>query len=148
MAVVPDFVEQLADRIGDFADTPWLLGPLLLHHEIGDKRRFHAPQCFGQVDVVTGFDLGKKLGDIRSIFLDDGADPSGRSAQVLEFETTDQYTVQGDVFSESIREGTPQPVPLEGSIKNMAIIEAVFRSAKSGKWEEPIVPESAISQSH
>jgi hypothetical protein len=31
------------------------------------------------------------------------------------------------------------PVPLEGSIRNMAAIEAIFRSAKSGKWEEPLV---------
>jgi predicted dehydrogenase len=74
------------------------------------------------------------------IFLDDGADPSGRNAQVLEFETIDQYTVQGDAFSKSILDGIELPVPLEGSIKNMATIEAVFRSAKSGKWEEPIVP--------
>jgi predicted dehydrogenase len=71
------------------------------------------------------------------IFLDEGADLSGRSAEVFEFETVDQYTIQGDLFSESIREGTELPVPLEGSIKNMAIIEAIFRSAKSGNWEQP-----------
>ena len=29
------------------------------------------------------------------------------------------------------------PVPLEDSVKNMAVIEAVFRSAESGKWEQP-----------
>jgi len=29
------------------------------------------------------------------------------------------------------------PVPLEGSVQNMAVIDAVFRSAKSGRWEEP-----------
>jgi predicted dehydrogenase len=71
------------------------------------------------------------------IFVDDGADASGRSAEILEFEVSDQYTIQGDVFSQSIREGTEVPVPLEGSIRNMAVIEAIFRSAKSGKWEAP-----------
>jgi predicted dehydrogenase len=71
------------------------------------------------------------------IYVDDGTDPSGRSAQVIEYETADQYTIQGDLFSQSIREGKDLPVPLEGSIRNMAVIEAVFRSAKSGKWEEP-----------
>jgi len=55
----------------------------------------------------------------------------------VEYQTADQYTIQGDLFSESIREGKELPVPLEGSIKNMAVIEAVFRSAQSGKWEEP-----------
>jgi predicted dehydrogenase len=72
------------------------------------------------------------------IYIDDGADPAGRSAEALEYVTADQYTIQGDLFSESIREGRELPVPLEGSIKNMAIIEAVFRSAQSGKWEEPV----------
>jgi len=74
------------------------------------------------------------------IYIDDGADPSGRHAKVVEYESADQYTLQGDLFSQSIREGKELPVPLEGSIRNMAVIEAVFRSAKSGKWEEPVVP--------
>ncbi len=71
------------------------------------------------------------------IFIDEGNDPSGRSAAILEFEVCDQYTLQGDLFSKSIREGTELAVPLEGSVRNMAVIEAVFRSAESGKWEAP-----------
>ena len=64
---------------------------------------------------------------------------SGRGAEILEFEACDQYTTQGDLFSTSIRQGTELPVPLEGSIRNIAVIEAIFRSAKSGKWEEPLL---------
>jgi predicted dehydrogenase len=71
------------------------------------------------------------------IFIDDGVDPSGRSAEILEFESCNQYTIQGDLFSQSIRLGTELSVPLEGSFRNMAVIEAIFRSAKSGRWEEP-----------
>ncbi len=71
------------------------------------------------------------------IFKDDGSDLSGRNAQVFEFDICDQFTIQGDLFSKSIRKGTELAVPLEGSIKNMAAIEAVFRSADSGKWEVP-----------
>jgi predicted dehydrogenase len=71
------------------------------------------------------------------IFRDEGGDLSGRSAEVLEFDVCDQYTIQGDLFSQSIREGTELPVSLEGSIRNMAVIDAVFRSAESAKWEEP-----------
>jgi predicted dehydrogenase len=73
------------------------------------------------------------------IFIDDGADLSGRSAEILEFESCNQYTIQGDLFSKSIREGTELPVPLEGSVRNMAVIEALFRSVKSEKWEWPSV---------
>jgi predicted dehydrogenase len=71
------------------------------------------------------------------IFRDEGADLSGRSAEVLEFDVCNQYTIQGDSFSRSIREGTELAVSLEGSVRNMAVIDAVFRSAESGKWEEP-----------
>ena len=72
------------------------------------------------------------------IFVDDGADLSGRAAEILEFAVCDQYTTQGDLFSQSVRQNTPLAVPLEGSIANMAVIEAIFRSAKSGNWERPL----------
>src|SRR3984957_17124931 len=71
------------------------------------------------------------------IFRDDGRDLSGRSAEILEFPVGDQYTIKVDLFSQNILEGTELAVSLEGSIRNMAVIEAVFRSAESGKWEEP-----------
>jgi predicted dehydrogenase len=72
------------------------------------------------------------------IFKDEGRDLSGRSAEILEFEVCDQYTIQGDLFSKAIREGTELAVSLEGSIRNMAVIDAVFRSAESGQWEKPV----------
>ncbi len=51
------------------------------------------------------------------------------------FATGDQYTLQGDAFARAIRDNTEVPVPLEDSIGNMAVIEAIFRSAQSGQWE-------------
>jgi predicted dehydrogenase len=71
------------------------------------------------------------------VFLDDGSDLSGRNIQVIEFETCDQYTVQGDLFSQAIRENKESVLSLEDSIRNMAVIDAVFRSAKTGQWEKP-----------
>jgi predicted dehydrogenase len=73
------------------------------------------------------------------IFIDDGVDLSGRGAEIMEFEICNQYTIQGDLFSKSIRQGTELPLPLEGSVRNMAAIEALFRSAKSERWETPFV---------
>jgi predicted dehydrogenase len=71
------------------------------------------------------------------IFIDDGRDLVGGGITVESFPTCDQYTIQGDVFSRAVREGTPVPVPLADAIKNMAVIEAIFRSAESGAWEAP-----------
>jgi len=52
-----------------------------------------------------------------------------------EFAAVDQYTLQGDAFSEGIRTGTPPEFPLEDSVRNMRVIDALFRSGASGSWE-------------
>lgn len=71
------------------------------------------------------------------IFVDDGSDRLGGGMEVIEFATCDQYTIQGDLFSQAIRENTDVALPLEESVKNMRVIEAVFRSAESQHWEIP-----------
>ncbi len=78
------------------------------------------------------------------IFVDDGTDLSGRSAEAMELPVCDQYTIQGDQFSKSIREGIEVPVPLANSIRNMATIEALFRSAQANRWE---IPTAGIAES-
>lgn len=73
------------------------------------------------------------------ILIDDGSDFFGASAEIIEFESCDQYTIQGDLFSRSVRENQKQEavMSLEESIRNMAVIDAIFRSSKSGQWESP-----------
>jgi predicted dehydrogenase len=43
--------------------------------------------------------------------------------------------LQGDLFSKAVREGGEVPVSVDDAVKNMAVIEAIFQSADSGKWE-------------
>jgi len=71
------------------------------------------------------------------IFIDDGRDVFGTGATIETFPVCDQYAIQGDAFSKAIRGEGRVPVPLEDSIANMAVIEALFRSAQSGRWEKP-----------
>jgi len=65
------------------------------------------------------------------------ADVMGATPKVEEFPVVDQYTIQGDEFSRAIRGEREVPMPLEDAIKNMAVIEAILRAAKSGRWEKP-----------
>jgi predicted dehydrogenase len=71
------------------------------------------------------------------IYIDDGSDLSGRSARVEEFAVCDQYTIQGDLFSQAILNDGPVAVPLENALGNMAVIDALFRSGKTSRWETP-----------
>jgi predicted dehydrogenase len=68
------------------------------------------------------------------IFVDNGADVFGSGMRTEQFDVCDQYTIQGDLFSKAVREGGEPPVQLEDSIRNMAVIEAVFRSAQEDAW--------------
>jgi predicted dehydrogenase len=54
------------------------------------------------------------------------------------FGICDQYTLQGDAFSRAILGEADVPVPLEDALRNMAVIEALFRSGRSGMWEAPL----------
>jgi predicted dehydrogenase len=71
------------------------------------------------------------------IFIDDGGDLSGKTISTETFPVCDQYTLQGDLFSRAIRENLEVPVPVTDAVKNMAVIEAAFRSAESDRWERP-----------
>ncbi len=69
------------------------------------------------------------------MWMDDGRDLSGGHIETMTVATVDQYRVQGDLLSKAILQKLPQPYPLEMSLKNMQIIDALFRSASSGHWE-------------
>ena len=71
------------------------------------------------------------------LLIDTAGDLFGAGVRTEEIPVCDQYTMQGEAFSRSILEGAPAPTPLEDALANMAVIEALFRSEKSGGWEQP-----------
>ena len=71
------------------------------------------------------------------IFSDDGSELDGGSVETTELPICDQYTVQGDRFSQAIQENGQVATPLEDAVSNMKVLEALFRSAESNAWEAP-----------
>jgi predicted dehydrogenase len=71
------------------------------------------------------------------IFFDDGRELGDASAKPIDFPVVDQYTLQSDRFSDAVRGIGDVPVPVEDAIANMAVIDALFRSAESRCWETP-----------
>ncbi len=51
------------------------------------------------------------------------------------FKATNQYTIQGDLFSKAILENTAVPTPLEDAVNNMKIIEAILQSGQEKIWK-------------
>jgi len=58
----------------------------------------------------------------------------GTEIDEIVLDARDQYTIQGDLFSQAVLNDTGVPTPLEDAVANMEVIEALVRSAKSGTW--------------
>jgi predicted dehydrogenase len=95
--------------------------------------RFYGTE--GRIEPEIPFNAA--VGRVARIRIDDGRDLDGGGAVIEEIPPCDQYSLQGDAFALAIREGSEVPVPLGDALKNMAVIDAVFRSAETGRWEQP-----------
>lgn len=89
----------------------------------------------GRIEVQIPFNI--PLESPTKIFIDDGSDLYGKGIETIEFEAANKFTIQGDMFSKAILESSEQVISLEDSFKNMAVIDAVFRSAETKRWETP-----------
>jgi predicted dehydrogenase len=70
------------------------------------------------------------------IYRDNGSalDESSRSTETIPL--CNQYTLQGTAFSRAIRGDLPLPYGVDDAIRNLRTIDAIFRSEKSGRWED------------
>jgi predicted dehydrogenase len=60
---------------------------------------------------------------------------SGETVEEIVLEICDQYTIQGDLFSQAVLKDTAVPTPLEDAVANMKVIEALIESGRKGSWE-------------
>jgi predicted dehydrogenase len=89
----------------------------------------------GHLDVPTAWN---PPGDRRSeLIVENSASLEEPAPERIAFDAADQYTILLERFVEAAAGGGPAPVPLEDSVKNMAALDALARSAKSGRWESP-----------
>lgn len=98
-------------------------------------QRMHLVGTTGRIEIEIPFNAPADRPC--RIFVDDGSDLSGRGIETIEIPVCDQYTIQADLFSRAIREGGPAPYPLEDTIANMKVIQAVVESAERDTWVTP-----------
>jgi predicted dehydrogenase len=98
-------------------------------------QRMHLVGTTGRIEIEIPFNAPADRPC--RMFVDDGSDLSGRGIETIEIPACDQYTIQGDQFSQAIREGSPAPYPLEDTIGNMKVIQAVVKSAEGRTWATP-----------
>ena len=128
----PNFeTDRMASVILDFPSGPSIF---TCSTQLVPYQRMHFLGTKGRIEIEIPFNA--PLDRPCRIFIDDG-DVLGSNIEIRAFDTCDQYTIHCDAFSRAILDDTEVPTPLEDAVKNMRVIDAVFRSAESNRWEEP-----------
>ena len=132
MLVDPDPAHGVDRTISAILDFPNGQASFVASQASVYYQRFQILGAEGRIDIEIPFDsTGEQP---CKLFLSDSTFDEG-TVVTETVPAVDQYTLQAELFSEAIRNGTPQPVPLENSIGNMRVLDALFRSAESGDWE-------------
>ncbi len=58
---------------------------------------------------------------------------NGKTSEIR-FEICDQYTIQGDLFSQAVLEDAPPPTPLKDAWSNMVVLDALLKSVEQDAW--------------
>ena len=87
----------------------------------------------GRIEIQIPFNA--PLGGTTRIFIDSGKALDGSQIETETLPESDQYALQGDAFARAVRGQETLPYDVEDAITNMRVIDALFRSERSGRWE-------------
>jgi predicted dehydrogenase len=96
-------------------------------------QRVHVFGTQGRLEITIPFNQPTEEAAVYLLHF--GETAHGLNATQYEISISDQYTLQGEAFSARIRNEVPTQVPLLDAIQNMRIIDAVFRSTVTGRFE-------------
>lgn len=98
-------------------------------------QRVHIFGTKGRMEISIPFNQPQ---DEPTIYLmHDGSSLHGLDAKKVTVPTADQYQLQAEYYSKLVRSGEkPSPKRLEDAIRNMRVIDALFKSVKTGRFEK------------
>jgi len=116
--------DRLASAIMDFGrgTSTWTCAT-----QVNDYQRVHIFGTEGRVEIEIPFnappDRPCKMWHQR-----------GDEIEEIVLDIVDQYTIQGDLFSQAVLNDTEVPTPLEDAVANMKVMEAIVRSGREAAW--------------
>jgi predicted dehydrogenase len=123
--------DRLSSVIADFGGGRQLV--FTVATQVAPHQRVNLAGTRGRIEILIPFNAPQM--EITRILLDDGSQLGGASAVVEEFAVSDQYAEQADAFAAAVLGETELPYGVDDAIRNMQILDAIFRSEQSGCWE-------------
>jgi len=87
----------------------------------------------GRIEIEIPFNAPPERGC--QVFIDTVNALDGSGLRTLTMAPADQYQLQGEAFSRAVRSEKPDASGLDDAAANMRIIDALFRSERSGRFE-------------
>ncbi len=125
--------DRLASAVIDFGKGRHLT--FTVSTEATPYQRVHILGDKGRVEVEIPFNAPQ--GAALKIYLDNGKQLADASAKAIKLPKADQYQLQGEYFSRVVRGTEKLAFGVPDAIKQARVLDAIFRSAKSGHWEKP-----------
>ncbi len=98
-------------------------------------QRFQVLGTRARLEIVIP--VNAPQGEETRILVDDEGAADGSSAVAETIPASDQYALQAEAFGRAVRGEAALPWGIEDSIMSMRILDALFRSEKTGRWEAP-----------
>jgi predicted dehydrogenase len=128
----PSFkTDRLSSVIADFGEGRQL--NFIVSTQLSAHQRVTLSGDKGRVEILIPFNA-PAMGATK-ILIDDGSQLGGASSVEEVIPPVDQYAEEADAFARAVLGETPLPYGMEDGVKNMKILDAIFRSEKSGAWE-------------
>ena len=124
-------VDRLTSGLVDFPDGRQLV--FLCATQLSRYQKLHIFGTNGRIDIEVPFN--PPPGRLARLRVDDGAGGDGFEIETIDTEPCDQYTLQGDEAARVFLGEIPAPYPIEDAIRNMRVLDALFRSRESNRWE-------------
>ena len=123
--------DRLTSVIADFGGGRQL--NFIVGTQIGAHQRVTLGGTKGRIEILIPFNAPQM--EATRILVDDGSKLGGASSVEEVLPPADQYAEEADAFARAVLGETGLPYGVDDAVNNMRIIDAIFRSGETGKWE-------------
>ncbi len=124
--------DRLTSALMDFGSGRHL--DFTVSTQLTPYQRVHLCGTRGRVEIQIP--VNPAQGGQTLLYKDDGSSLAGAGVRTEVIPESDQYRLQGEVFSRAVRGEISLPYGIDNAIHGMRAIDALFRSETSRKWED------------
>ncbi len=125
--------DRLTSALIDFGEGRHLT--LTVSTQLTPYQRVNIMGTRARLEIEIPFNAPQ--GGATTIYLDNGKKLADQSARATRIATCDQYQLQAEAFGRAVRGEEPLEFGVDDAILQARVLDAIFRAAKSGRWETP-----------